>query len=43
MKSFPVPGPNFGVGPSQQSIHPNALGTTDYAAALQDALNGFYP
>jgi hypothetical protein len=38
MYSLPVPGPNFGVGVSQQSIHPNTLGTTDYAAALQDAL-----
>jgi len=43
MYSLPVPGPNFGVGVSQQSIHPNTLGTTDYAAALQDALSGFYP
>jgi len=43
MFTFPVPGPNFGVGVSQQAVHPNTLGTTYYAAALQDALSGFYP
>jgi GDSL-like Lipase/Acylhydrolase family len=44
MFSFPVPGPNFNVGVSQQSAHPNPLGTTYYASALQDALGGgFYP
>lgn len=43
MFSFPVPGPNFNAGISQQSAHPNTLGTTYYSTALQDALNGFYP
>ena len=43
MFSFPFPGPNLNAGISQQSVHPNTLGTTYYATALQDALSGFYP
>jgi hypothetical protein len=39
----PTPGPNFGLNVSQQSIHPNMLGTDIYASVMESALNGVYP
>lgn len=43
MFALPIPGPDFGLGISQQSVHPNMDGTTLYAQAMSDALNGVYP
>ncbi|WP_157981591.1 SGNH/GDSL hydrolase family protein [Protaetiibacter intestinalis] len=43
MFEMPVPGPNFGLGVSQESVHPNTLGTSYFAAALEDVLDGVYP
>jgi hypothetical protein len=40
---FPVAGPNFGVGVSQESVHPNTIGTGYYSEALEDVLDGVYP
>jgi hypothetical protein len=39
----PTPGPNFGLNVSQQSIHPNMLGTDIYASVMESALTGVYP
>lgn len=41
--TVPVPGPNFGMNASQQSVHPNSLGTDYYAAAVKEGLVGVYP
>lgn len=40
---FPIPGPDFGVNVSQQSIHPNELGTDIYASVMESTLAGVYP
>lgn len=39
----PTPGPNFGFNVSQQSIHPNELGTDLYASVMESTLTGVYP
>jgi hypothetical protein len=41
---LPLPGPDFGVRlGSQQSVHPNELGTDLYASVMEAALTGVYP
>lgn len=41
--TIPVPGPDFGLGVSVQSVHPNKFGTDLYAEVMNSTLNGVYP
>ncbi len=43
MITIPVPGPNFGLGVSMQSVHPNKFGTDLYARVMESTLTGVYP
>ncbi|MET4782943.1 GDSL-type esterase/lipase family protein [Glaciihabitans sp. UYNi722] len=42
MVNWAIPGPNFQLGVSQQSIHPSRDGTTLYAQVMQSTLAGNY-